>query len=80
MPSAERAVRINSVGSGLELDDLASIVASRRLEAIVIPKVDSAAHVRYVADYVAKYSPEYVPFFRLLAWDVDGHAGQAKYA
>ncbi len=59
MPHAERAVRINSVGSGLELADLDSIVGSRKLDAIVIPKVETAAHVRFVADYVAKHAPEY---------------------
>src|SRR5690606_31322412 len=32
---AERAVRINHIGSGLELDDLAIILRSKKLEAIV---------------------------------------------
>ncbi|CAG8497650.1 8989_t:CDS:10 [Paraglomus occultum] len=53
----ERAVRINSVGSGLELDDLNVILRSTHLQAIVIPKVQSAKDIQFVSrmiDSVAK--------------------------
>ncbi|RMZ78884.1 hypothetical protein DV738_g3642, partial [Chaetothyriales sp. CBS 135597] len=39
----ERAVRINSVGSGLALQDLQEVVKSANLTTIVAPKVDSAS-------------------------------------
>ncbi|KAI9179788.1 hypothetical protein H9P43_005118 [Blastocladiella emersonii ATCC 22665] len=44
----ERAVRINAIGTGLELDDLTVILRSSRLECIVIPKVQSAQDVAFV--------------------------------
>jgi citrate lyase subunit beta-like protein len=43
--STEFAVRINSVGSGLEHDDL---MAVKDAKTIVIPKVDTPNHVHYV--------------------------------
>ncbi|KAI8967402.1 Pyruvate/Phosphoenolpyruvate kinase-like domain-containing protein [Mycotypha africana] len=46
---AEKAVRINSVGSGYELDDLNVILHSKRLQAIVIPKVQSAKDIQFVS-------------------------------
>ncbi|CAO3599988.1 unnamed protein product [Absidia cylindrospora] len=46
---AEKAVRINAIGSGHELDDLNVILHSKRLQAIVIPKVQSAKDVQFVS-------------------------------
>ncbi|KAL0084888.1 Pyruvate/Phosphoenolpyruvate kinase-like domain-containing protein [Phycomyces blakesleeanus] len=46
---AEKAVRINAIGSGLELDDLNVILHSKRLQAIVIPKVQSAKDIQFVS-------------------------------
>ncbi|KAI7898724.1 Pyruvate/Phosphoenolpyruvate kinase-like domain-containing protein [Cokeromyces recurvatus] len=46
---AEKAVRINAVGSGHELDDLNVILHSKRLQAIVIPKVQSAKDIQFVS-------------------------------
>ncbi|KAI7889962.1 Pyruvate/Phosphoenolpyruvate kinase-like domain-containing protein [Mucor mucedo] len=46
---AEKAVRINAVGSGHELDDLNVILLSKRLQAIVIPKVQSAKDIQFVS-------------------------------
>ncbi|KAI7866723.1 Pyruvate/Phosphoenolpyruvate kinase-like domain-containing protein [Spinellus fusiger] len=43
----EKAVRINAVGSGLELDDLN--LHSKRLQTIVIPKVQSAKDIQFVS-------------------------------
>ncbi|KAI9499675.1 Pyruvate/Phosphoenolpyruvate kinase-like domain-containing protein [Zychaea mexicana] len=49
---AEKAVRINAVGSGLELDDLNVILHSKRLQAIVIPKVQSAKDIHFVSQMI----------------------------
>jgi citrate lyase beta subunit len=38
---SERCIRINSIGSGFEMDDLASALAARP-DAIVVPKIESA--------------------------------------
>ncbi|KAI9322516.1 Pyruvate/Phosphoenolpyruvate kinase-like domain-containing protein, partial [Dichotomocladium elegans] len=46
---AEKAVRINAIGSGLELDDLNVILHSKRLQAIVIPKVQTAKDINFVS-------------------------------
>ncbi|CAO3617485.1 unnamed protein product [Cunninghamella blakesleeana] len=46
---AEKAVRINAIGSGQELDDLNVILHSKRLQAIVIPKVQSAKDIHFVS-------------------------------
>ncbi|KAI9353244.1 Pyruvate/Phosphoenolpyruvate kinase-like domain-containing protein [Zopfochytrium polystomum] len=45
----ERAVRMNAVGSGLEHDDLAAILCSPHLDAILIPKVQSPDDVAFVS-------------------------------
>jgi citrate lyase subunit beta-like protein len=44
---SERLVRINSVGSGLEADDLAETVTGRP-DGIVLPKVDGAGAIRWL--------------------------------
>jgi citrate lyase beta subunit len=61
---AEKAVRINAVGSGLHRDDLEAMcnfprqsllmvsLASTSLKAIVVPKVESAAHIWEVINHV----------------------------
>lgn len=54
----EKAVRINSVGSGLEVDDLSVVLRSKELKAIVIPKVQSAADVLFVARMIDAIAPE----------------------
>ena len=46
---AERLVRINPIGSGLELADIESILAARILpDGLVVPKVESAAQLEWV--------------------------------
>lgn len=45
---AERLVRINAIGSGLESDDL-DAASQARLEGVVIPKVTDAEQVRWVS-------------------------------
>ncbi|KAF4277815.1 hypothetical protein CNMCM8689_004245 [Aspergillus fumigatus] len=49
----ERAVRINSVDSGLALADLTEVLQSPNLSTIVIPKVNSASDLTFVTDVVS---------------------------
>ncbi|KAJ5295971.1 hypothetical protein PENANT_c001G04000 [Penicillium antarcticum] len=48
----ERAVRINSVDSGLALGDLTEVLQSPNLSTIVIPKVNSASDLTFVSDVI----------------------------
>ncbi|KAJ5898956.1 Pyruvate/Phosphoenolpyruvate kinase [Penicillium taxi] len=48
----ERAVRINSVESGLALGDLTEVLQSPNLTTIVIPKVNSASDLTFVTDVI----------------------------
>lgn len=52
--SSERAIRINSVGSGFEKFDLAAAVATNP-DAIVVPKVETARQVRAISEYIELY-------------------------
>ena len=54
----ERAVRINSVGSGLALDDLREVLKSPNLTTIVCPKVDSASDLSFVRDVIEHARPK----------------------
>jgi citrate lyase beta subunit len=47
--ASERLVRTNPIGSGLEADDLLVARAPRPPDAIVLPKVESAADVRHAS-------------------------------
>jgi citrate lyase subunit beta-like protein len=51
---SERCIRINSVGSGYEKFDLAAAVATNP-DAVVVPKVETAAQVRAISDYIEMY-------------------------
>ncbi|CAJ0763081.1 13951_t:CDS:10, partial [Entrophospora sp. SA101] len=55
---SEKAVRINAVGSGLELEDLNVVLRSKRLEGIVIPKVRSAKDVQFVSRMIDSIAPD----------------------
>ncbi|KAE8144722.1 hypothetical protein BDV25DRAFT_166179 [Aspergillus avenaceus] len=48
----ERAVRINSVDSGLALADLTEVLQSPNLSTIVIPKVNAASDLTFVTDVI----------------------------
>ena len=52
--SSERCIRINSVGSGFEKYDLAAAVATNP-DTVVVPKVETAAQVRAISDYIEMY-------------------------
>ena len=51
---AERCIRINSVGSGFEKFDLAAAVSTNP-DSIVVPKVETAAQVRAISEYMEMY-------------------------
>ncbi|KAJ3353695.1 hypothetical protein GGF32_002897 [Allomyces javanicus] len=55
---SERAVRINSIGSGLELADLQAVLPSSQLQCIVIPKVQAAKDVQFVDVMIDAVAPE----------------------
>ncbi|KAJ9637090.1 hypothetical protein H2204_005014 [Knufia peltigerae] len=46
----ERAVRINSVGSGLALADLQEVVKSKNLTTLVVPKVEGPGDLTFIRD------------------------------
>jgi citrate lyase beta subunit len=52
--SAERCIRINSVGTGFEKYDLAAAAATNP-DAIVVPKVETAQQVRAISEYIEVY-------------------------
>ena len=51
---AECCIRINSIGSGFEKDDLAAALATNP-DTIVVPKIESAEQVRWVSDQIESY-------------------------
>lgn len=51
---AECCIRINSIGSGFEKDDLAAALAANP-DTIVVPKIESAEQVRWVSDQIESY-------------------------
>ena len=51
---SERCIRINSVGSGFEKDDLTAALATGP-DTIVLPKVESAEQVRWVSGEIESY-------------------------
>ncbi|KAL2002551.1 hypothetical protein VTN02DRAFT_6538 [Thermoascus thermophilus] len=48
----ERAVRINSVESGLALGDLTEVLQSPNLTTLVVPKVNSASDLTFITDVI----------------------------
>jgi len=55
---SERLARINAIGSGLESDDLHSVLPHRP-DGIVIPKVDTANQILWVNEQIASTETEY---------------------
>lgn len=51
---SERCIRINSIGSGFEVYDLAAALATDP-DSIVVPKVESAEQVKWVSEHMMKY-------------------------
>ncbi len=54
----ERAVRINSVGSGLALADLLELAKSQNLTTLVLPKVESASDLTFIDDVLEHATAE----------------------
>jgi len=52
--NSERCIRINSIGSGFEKDDLASALAARP-DSIVVPKIETAEQVKWVSEQIESY-------------------------
>jgi len=52
--TSERCIRINSIGSGFEKDDLTSALGAQP-DCIVVPKIESAEQVRWVSDQIESY-------------------------
>jgi citrate lyase subunit beta-like protein len=57
----EISVRINDVSSGLALADLQEVLKVPNLDALVVPKVNSAADLHFVTDVVRHVLPERHP-------------------
>lgn len=57
----EQAVRINSVESGLALDDLQEVLKSPHLDALVLPKCNSASDLHFVTDVLRQALPSRHP-------------------
>ena len=52
--SSERLVRINPVGSGLEMDDLQAVLTARP-DGIVVPKVQNGEQIRLISRYITQH-------------------------
>lgn len=57
----EACVRINSVDTGLALQDLTEILKGEHLDAIMVPKCESAADLHFVTDVLRHVAPERHP-------------------
>lgn len=57
----EMCVRINSVDTGLALDDLTEVLKGEYLDAIMLPKCESAADLHFVTDVIRHLTPERHP-------------------
>ncbi|TPX69297.1 hypothetical protein SpCBS45565_g02544 [Spizellomyces sp. 'palustris'] len=55
---SEKTVRINAVGSGLEVDDLSVVLRSKYVDALVVPKVQSAKELEFVSRMIDSIAPE----------------------
>ena len=53
----ERIVRVNSVGSGLALDDLTELLKSPNLTTIMLPKTESPSDLTFLSDVISHARP-----------------------
>ncbi|KAJ1961979.1 hypothetical protein GGI12_002935 [Dipsacomyces acuminosporus] len=53
----ELGVRINAIGTGLELDDLNVVLRSDKLNTVLIPKVESAKDIHVVSHLIESIAP-----------------------
>lgn len=59
-PTSEKAVRVNSLESGLQLDDLEVVLRSDHLQAVVLPKVHSQEEIRFVSHIIDQVASDSV--------------------
>jgi citrate lyase beta subunit len=52
--TSERCIRINSIGSGFEKDDLSSALSAQP-DSIVVPKIEKADQVQWVSEQIESY-------------------------
>ena len=52
--TSERCIRINSIGSGFEKEDLASALEAQP-DSIVVPKIETPEQVKWVSDQIESY-------------------------
>ena len=69
---SERLARINPVGSGLERDDLESVLPAHP-DGIVIPKVEFAEQIQWVSQFISSY--EKSSGWRLASLNPGPHSG-----
>lgn len=55
--NSEQLARINAVGSGLETDDLSTVLPAHP-HGIVVPKVESAEHIQWVSNKITEVEKE----------------------
>lgn len=55
---SELAVRVNAVSTSFALDDLTTLAPSSRVDAVVVPKVESPADLTFVTDVLRHAAPE----------------------
>lgn len=55
---SELAVRMNAVSTQFALNDLTTLASLSRVDAVVVPKVESAADLTFVTDVLRHVSPE----------------------
>ena len=55
---SERAVRVNSVSSGLALADLEEVLKSPNLTTLVVPKVDAPSDLTFISDVISHSRPK----------------------
>lgn len=55
---SELAVRINAVHTPFALDDLTTLTSLQNVDAVVVPKVDSAADLTFVTDVLRHVAPD----------------------
>jgi citrate lyase beta subunit len=70
---SERLARINPVGSGLERDDLESVLPAHP-DGIVIPKVEFAEQIQWVSQVIGKYEKS-TGWFPASSGDASLHTG-----
>lgn len=67
----EQAVRINSVDSGYALQDLQEVLKAPNLDAVVIPKVNSASDLNFVTEVIQHHLPDRHPSGKATTQDAE---------